>query len=177
MVWFARVGLAVTVLGIACGLFAFGTTLQEYDPPVVKWWPRFVNAFRRLSIRIGNLLVGPRPQVFRPTGIPSEERVGKPTIRLGDIEVPDDIPLAEQIRLLLRRVEHVENVARTDRQQAQKRDESLRADLAAAVDRLDAADARIEGDARRMSLGSARLQMWGLLLVGIGTIAMTVPAL
>jgi hypothetical protein len=142
MEWFARVGLVVTILGIVCGLFAYGTTLQEYDPPVVKSWPRFMNAFRRLSIRIGTLLAGPRPQVIRPAGIASEAGFGKPTLRVGDIEVPDNIPLAEQVRLLVRRIEHLEAVVGTDRQQAQKLHETLRAELVAHVERLEAGNAR-----------------------------------
>lgn len=49
--------------------------------------------------------------------------------------------------------------------------------VAERIDDLQASDEQVRAEARALSLGTVRLQMLGLGLVGLGTVLMAVPSL
>lgn len=95
------------------------------------------------------------------------------------LPIPEDAPVEEQLRLLVRRIttieeEVVEDRRRLDNDLRRVRDETskVKADLNAEVQRVDrSVDTRIAS----LATSSVRLQIVGLLMVGVGSILTAAP--
>lgn len=91
--------------------------------------------------------------------------------------IPADTPAEEKIRLLVRRVELVEAQATADRTRHNEQIGQLRSDLSAQGAQLRQADEALRLMAKDIAAGTARLQIVGLILVGLGTAVMALPTL
>jgi hypothetical protein len=80
-------------------------------------------------------------------------------------EIDTDLPVEEQVRLLIYRVKNIENQASSDRSRFTK------------AAQLRAADGDIRDLARSIAVSTVKLQLWGLILVGSGTVLMAAPTL
>jgi hypothetical protein len=171
-------GLIVTLIGIACGMLALGRTWTEHAPgqPLVP-------VTKPLAVargKAGRLLSRRRP----------EEMVSKKDSDLltgGIVEASGSLGLKmlpkkgattdELVDLLMRRVDRIEAIAEADRSAAHAEAAELRSDLEAVTNRLDAETRQLEAATRSLAVGTVRLQLAGLILVGIGTALMAVPSL
>jgi len=82
-----------------------------------------------------------------------------------------------QIKLLVERIADAEEATRRESERHSKELQDVRAEVDAHTERLARADEDIKQLALALSLGTARLQITGLVLVGIGTLFMAVPTL
>lgn len=174
------VGLAITVAGIVCAVVAYVQTLHEHDPgrPFWPWWTRkrravigfVVRAWRWLWNRPANQVV------MAGAAFGGTAAMGTVTVVATGPEVPPELRVEEQVRLLVARVEAAERQAEADRNRANEAVQAVRSDVAAQGQRLDEADRRIDAKATSIAIGTARLQILGLVLVGFGTVLMAVPA-
>jgi hypothetical protein len=173
-------GLAITLAGIFCGVVAFLATLKAHDPdPLLRWWPRGVEYVRRVAVKISGWFGATTPTryIYVTEGIQANDEFGVAAVLRSGLPVPPDLPLEEQIRLLVERIEDVEEAAKIDREHRAEELHALRVDLTGRADRLQESDNRILHDARDMVLGTIRLQVLGLGLVGVGTALMALPVL
>jgi hypothetical protein len=83
----------------------------------------------------------------------------------------------ELVDHLLRRVDRIEMVADEDRAATRTEATALRADMAAVTVRLNAETQQLEVLTRSLAIDTIRLQLFGLILVGVGTALMAVPSL
>lgn len=92
-------------------------------------------------------------------------------------EIDTDLPIEEQMRLLVHRVSSIENQASSDRKRFAKDIEAVTARVDGHAAELRAADEGIRDLARSVAVSTVKLQLWGLLLVGAGTALMAAPTL
>jgi hypothetical protein len=174
------IGLVFALAGILCGVVAFLATLKAHDPdPLLRWWPRAVEHVRRAAVKISGWfgVTPPTRYIHVTDGIHANDEFGVGTVLRSGLPVPSDLPVEQQIRLLVQRIEDAEDAAKIDRERHAEELHALRADLTGRTDRLQESNNRILRDARDMVLGTIRLQILGLGLVGVGTALMTLPVL
>jgi hypothetical protein len=97
-------------------------------------------------------------------------------IRSG-LPVPADVPVEEQIRIFVRRIEHVEAEAAKDRMQHCEEISRLQSGHSAQAACLGKADDDLKFMATDIAVGVVRLQIAGLMLVGAGTVIMALATL
>lgn len=170
-VWFIIAGLVFTVVGIVCSIAALVRDLREYGPRPT--WP--------LAARFGGWLLRPfrrRRVGLRSTNQPATARVvGSGSLTVGPAVAGADATVEEQLALLTKRVEQVEERAEAERQRLTKIADALRGELYETNQRLGAATRRLEDLAHSVAVGTAKLQLWGILAVAVGTLLMAVPSL
>lgn len=83
----------------------------------------------------------------------------------------------ELIAHLLKRVERVEVIADEDRAAASADTSKVRAELTSVSKRADEEALRLEALTKSVAVGTVRLQLVGLILIGFGTALMSVPSL
>jgi hypothetical protein len=81
------------------------------------------------------------------------------------------------VRLLVHCVRNIENQASSDRVRFVKGLDEVTAQVDGHAEELRAADEGIRDLARSIAVSTVKLQLWGLLLVGGGTVLMAVPTL
>lgn len=118
--------------------------MHEYDPrPLWGWWERRRLNARQVWCAIRNASPWPySKQVIGMQRIPPRRGagVGSPTIYRSGPPVLEDLPLDEQVRLIVERLGVIEESAGTDRARIDKVEGRLRAQITAEVARLDATD-------------------------------------
>jgi hypothetical protein len=132
-------GLAITLAGIFCGVVAFLATLKAHDPdPLLRWWPRGVEYVRRVAVKISGWFGATTPTryIYVTEGIQANDEFGVAAVLRSGLPVPPDLPLEEQIRLLVERIEDVEEAAKIDREHRAEELHALRVDLTGRADRL-----------------------------------------
>jgi hypothetical protein len=171
------VGLFVTLVGVGCGVIAYRRTWTEHGSgplwPVVHrggtllrhWMMRLLPFRRRRGVT-----------VQAGAALSAEAAMSVRAIKSG-LLVPDDAPLDQQIRLLVRRIEHVEYEAAEDRKQHKTDIKAVRADMSNLAMRLRQADRDLEALAKSVAASTVRLQVVGLILVGSGTSLMALPTI
>jgi hypothetical protein len=102
---------------------------------------------------------------------------GTVTLTVSGPEIDTDLPVEEQVRLLVRRVRNIENQAASDRARFSKGLDETAARVDSHAAQLRAADEGIRDLARSIAVSTVKLQLGGLFLVGGGTVLMAVPTL
>lgn len=98
---------------------------------------------------------------------------------MGDVRWTGDsggCALEKQVMLLVQRVNNIEKAARDDRGRHNQDVKAVHDEINKLGERLDQADRDVERLAKDAVVGTARLQLSGLLLVGMGTVLMAIPA-
>jgi hypothetical protein len=173
-VWAAIVtgiGLLFAIGGVACGVIGFARTIHDYDTePVWIWGGRQVQNARRALGR-------PQPREHVKTGAGVATGTGSAFNVTAQADHPADTPLDVLVGILTRRVDAAVAQATIDRDRTEQATAGLMADLDAHAQRLDSADLELEKLAKSTVVSSARLQLWGLILVGAGTGMMAIPTI
>jgi len=91
--------------------------------------------------------------------------------------VPSDVSLDEQIYLLMRRIETIESKADHDRVEQAEKSRALNEMIDSLERRTHVADEELQEIARAIAVGTIGLQLWGLFLVGVGTMLMALPSI
>jgi hypothetical protein len=169
------IGLLAVLAGIGCGVTAYSRTHAEHaDVPL---WPalyRAGQAIRRVWVRY----VLRRPDVMvSVSGAASAAVVSSATVVVSGPEIDTDLPVEEQVRFLIHRVKNIENQVSSDRSRFAKGLDQVKARVDDQTAQLRAADGDIRELARSIAVSTVKLQLWGLILVGGGTVLMAVPTL
>lgn len=170
-------GLLVTLLGIACGGVALRRTWTEHGtgsllPDARAAGQRAVNLAGRVLPRLRRRQVASSDALLV---LASElSATGTATVRVSPRE---GATADELIAHLFRRVERLENVSDEDRAAANAVSEDLRKELTAVAERVSDESLRLETLTKSVAVGTVRLQLVGLILVGIGTALMSIPSL
>jgi hypothetical protein len=176
-VFLTSLGLMLVVSGVCCGFAAYRRTLAKYDGrPVWPW-----------ASQKGIQVIAGARRVFRRRPRVSRAVTGTVSVGLGataatrgirsGLPVPTDVPMEEQIRILVRRIEHVEAEAAKDRMQHCEEISRLQSGHSAQAAHLGKADDDLKFMATDIAVGVVRLQITGLMLVGVGTVIMALPTL
>jgi hypothetical protein len=171
------VGLLAVLAGIGCGAMAYSRTYAEHA--AVPLWPelhRARQAIRRLWVRVRS--------VFRRPGVTvsvnataSAALADSVTVVVSGPEIDIDLPVEKQVRLIIHRMNIIENQALIDRSRFAEGLDQLKARVDDQTAQLRAADGDIRELARSIAVSTVKLQIWGLILVGGGTVLMAVPRL
>jgi hypothetical protein len=169
------IGLLAVLAGIGCGVTAYSRTHAEHaDVPL---WPalyRAGQAIRRVWVRY----VLRRPGVtVSVSGAASAAVVSSATVVVSGPEIDTDLPVEEQVRFLIHHVKNIENQVSSDRSRFAKGLDQVKARVDDQTAQLRAADGDIRELARSIAVSTVKLQLWGLILVGGGTVLMAVPTL
>lgn len=176
---FTILGLLFILAGIGCGVRAYRNTLAEHDPnPLWPWASQQVARVRGVVVRITRW-IRPRQSnvVYAKAGGAFGGLTAHATGYRAGLQISPDLSLEEQIRLLIGRIADAEEATRRESERHRKELQDIRAEIGAHTERLTRADEDIKQPALALSLGTARLQIAGLILVGVGTVFMAVPAL
>lgn len=168
-------GLLAVLAGIGCGATAYSRTYAEHaDVPL---WPamyRAGQAIRRVWVRY----VLRRPGVtVSVNGAASAAVTSSATVVASGPEIDTDLPVEEQVRFLIHRVKNIENQASSDRSRFARGLDQVKTRVDDQTAQLRAADGDIRELARSIAVSTVKLQLWGLILVGGGTVLMAVPTL
>lgn len=174
------IGLAVILIGIGYGVEAYQRAMREYrNEPLFSLLAQVSARVAAHARVVGRwLLRRPTPARTIPVGQAVSVSTVNPArpIKSG-LPVPDDLPVEDQIRRLVRRVEQIEHEAAEDRKWYDTQVQHLRAEMREHVGRLSASDRELGSLARSVATDTAKLQAIGLILVFIGTLITLVPAL
>lgn len=166
-------GLLLVLVGVGCGIRAYVNTVRQLDTRPV--WPWADEQLKRLReswpFRQAEQVPGLRKIDLTDHGIGSDEAFGTPTVIRADETVD------ERVARLERRLQHVEELTDEHRAQAERAAGQLAEQLIEQGRRLDGSDEQIRQLARSAAVGGVRLQLIGLIFVGIGTAIMAVPTL
>lgn len=168
------VGLVLALAGVGCGVWAYIQTVKQHDTlPVWPWAGRQIErvrewrAFKR-DVRQG---FGTAPIALAGSAIGSGEAFGALTVVRGNETVQ------ERMDRLERRLEQAEKRAVEDRALADQAHARISQQLADQGHQLDEADEQLRQLAKSVAVSTARLQLVGLILVGLGTAVMALPTL
>ncbi|GEL27136.1 hypothetical protein PSU4_60900 [Pseudonocardia sulfidoxydans NBRC 16205] len=168
------IGLALAVGGVVCGVKAFVETLHEHDPtPVFPGAARQLDRARALLQRRKRVHAAEvhmtstgQATVTVTSGGGAHLTVGKADESVDERFARLEAGLAKLAAQMI--AGRAEVQGELDR--ATKR-------IVEQGDRLDVADAGLRALAKSVAVSTARLQLWGLILVGCGTVLMAVPAI
>jgi len=96
---------------------------------------------------------------------------------VGGPDVPSDVSLHKQIHLLMRRIENIESQADHDRVYYAEQNRTLNERVDSLDRRTRVADEELKEISRAIAVGTIGLQLWGLFLVGVGTMLMALPSI
>lgn len=88
--------------------------------------------------------------------------------------IPDDEDVDVKVALLVQRVQAIEQTATLDRTRAKEADKEILSRLHAASQHAAQEAARLEDLVKHAAAGTVRIQIGGLILVGLGTLLGTV---
>jgi len=161
--------------GIICAAMAYSRTYADHAK--VPLWPalhRAKQAIRRLWVRY----VLRRPGITVSVRATASAAVADSvTVVVSSPEIDTDLPVEKQVRLLIHRINNIENQASIDRSRFAEGLDQLKARVDDQTAQLRAADGDIQELARSIAVSTVKLQLWGLILVGVGTVLMAVPTL
>src|SRR5947209_14853245 len=168
------VGLMLALAGVGCGGWAYIQTVKQHDTlPVWPWSDRQMQRVRewRPFKRDVRSTSGTATIALTGSAIGSGEAFGAVTVVRGNETVE------ERIERLELRFEQAEKRAVEDRVRADQADARISQQLADQGHRLDEADEQPRQLAKSVAVSTARLQLAGLILVGLGTAVMALPTL
>ncbi|MCT2279512.1 hypothetical protein M3G91_18005 [Micromonospora chalcea] len=169
-------GLTLTLLGSGFACVALWRDHRAYgDGPVFPWLAGAWQWLRQQSFRLLPWLR--RPATVSPQTTSVSGSVETTWAVFVGPEIPEDAPLEKQVALLVQRVNYIEKAARDDRARHNQDIGAMQDEMIKLGERLDQADRDVERLAKDAAVGTARLQLRGLLLVGVGTILMAIPTL
>lgn len=170
-------GLLLTLVGIGCGAVALRRTWTEHGSGSLL--PDSEIAVQRARALVGRVL----PRLRKRQVVSADNAL----VLLGEIAVRGSLTLRvlpregatadELIAHLLKRVERVEVIADEDRAAASADTSKVRAELTSVSKRADEEALRLEALTKSVAVGTVRLQLVGLILIGFGTALMSVPSL
>jgi hypothetical protein len=170
---FTLIGLAVTLAGVGCGIWALVLTWTEHGSGAL--WP--------LAGRVGRWLrTAPQRLFGRPAAVPVSGGDQGSFEEDGHVDkqwepLPADAPMDAVIGRLVERLDQLESDSSRDRARYKAGLERARAESAELGTQLGQARHDLEALTRSVAVSTARLQIIGLILVGIGTTVMALPTL
>ncbi|SCL16370.1 hypothetical protein GA0070624_1000 [Micromonospora rhizosphaerae] len=175
MLTLTLLGLALTLAGTGCACVALWRDHTQYgDGPL---WPLLARAWQWLRVQSFRLMPWRRRNAtLQAQSIGVSVSVGTAWATFVGPEIPEDAPLEKQVMLLVQRVNNIEKAARDDRGRHNQDVKAVHDEINKLGERLDQADRDVERLAKDAVVGTARLQLSGLLLVGMGTVLMAIPA-
>lgn len=164
-------GAALSLVGIVCAVVAYRGTWREHAdgplyPRFATWMSRTRRRVRRMFGRPPVTVTGVATAVAGAVTMSARGTVTGPTI-------PPDADLNSKVELLIRRVENIEREAADDRNYQASEVVALREAIDKTSSNAAQMAAEIEAKAKSMVLGSIRLQLFGLGLVGAGTVLLS----
>lgn len=171
-------GLIVTLLGIACGIAALARTWTEHASGPMLPDPKV--AGQRACALATRLLPRLRKRPVVTGGgraLASVDAIGVGDAVSVRVRPGNNATADELIEHLLRRVDRLENVTDEDRATASAETAAVRADLAFVSERVHEEALRLEALTKSVAVGTVRLQLVGLILIGVGTALMSAPSL
>jgi hypothetical protein len=164
-------GTVLSLVGIACAVVAYQGTWQEHGdgplyPRIASWLARARFRVRRIFGRSPGVVVGVGAAVAAAASASGRMTVTGPAI-------PSDADLDRKVELLIRRVENIEREAADDRSHQAREVMALREEIDKTSSNAAQMAAEIDAKAKFMVLGSIRLQLFGLGLVGAGTVLLS----
>lgn len=164
------VGLLAVLAGIGCAATAYSRTHAEHaDGPLWPTLHRAGQTIRRVLRRSG--------VTVSVSGAASTAVTSSATIVASGPEIDTDLPVEEQVRFLIHRVKNIENQASSDRSRFARDLDQVKTRVDDQTAQLRVADGDIRELARSIAVSTVKLQLWGLILVGGGTVLMAVPTL
>lgn len=166
-------GLLLALGGVACGLRAYVLTVQQHDDlPVWPWAHRQVDRLRALN---------PWRKRERPVaanlssvaGVIATASAGSGTLTVGR---PDET-LEERVERLQMRIEQVAGWMIAEAGRATEAETKLSQRIEDQHAQLSTMDDQLRELATSVAVDTARLQICGLMLVGIGTALMAIPTI
>ncbi|MGW4590651.1 hypothetical protein ACWEKJ_25305 [Amycolatopsis thermoflava] len=157
--YFAWLGLLTTAAGIACSAVALYRNHQRYGsghlyPSLQRAWSVVRSTFRK-------------PPITEVHAATATAVVTLTATAHGERSIAPDLPFHEQVNLLVERIREVEQRVteqhRKDIDSLSQRLQTIQAESARA-DRL------LEDLAKDVGAGTVKIQLWGLFLVGCGTV-------
>lgn len=171
-------GLVLVVAGLGYSVAAYHRANAEHgDRPL---WPRLRRAWvavRRVWVQY--VLRRPPIQGRMSATAPAATVTGSGTVTFADPQIDADLPVEEQLRLVIDRLKAVESRTSSDRAQFTTDLHEIRHEINTQVTRLRAADEETRSLVRAVAADPVTLkyQLRGLFLVGLGTVLMAIPAL
>lgn len=166
--------VVMVVVGIGFGWTAYTRTHAEHAG--VPLWPRLHSAWQTTKNYARRWLLPRRDVRFVDlAGVSAAAGAAHGRLLASGPAVPEHLPIEQQVRLLLRRVERIEDQAASDRAQHQVDIAQVVTSIEAQASQLRLADEEIRDLARSVAVSTVKLQLWGLLLIGGGTVVMTMP--
>jgi cysteine synthase len=167
-------GLLLALAGVGCGIAAYVASVRQHDTmPVWPWASRMItHARQRLTfkrdVRAGS---GTATISLAGSAIGSGEAFGTLSVARSNETVD------ERIGRLEARVQLVEERAGAEQARAEKAERLLEEQMNRQGRLMEEADEQLRELAKAVAIGSARLQLVGLILVGVGTMLMAVPTI
>ncbi len=168
------IGLLLALAGVGCGVWAYVDTVRKHDTlPVWPWADRQVRRVRawqpfRRNIRAGSGTTG---VALAGSAVAVVSGTGSLTV------IKADESLDERVARLELRLEQAEKQVMEYRTQGERAEARLLETVTDQGQRLDAADEQLHKLTKSVAVSSARLQLIGLILVGLGTMLMAVPTI
>lgn len=170
-------GLLLTLVGIGCGVCALRRTwLEHAEDSFLPDAALLRGHVRDLAGRIFPRL-RERKIVSGDVGLVSTSEIGVAGALTVAVTPREGASADELIAHLLRRMERAERVADNDRAAAAAETAHVRADLTSVARRVDEEALRLETLTKSVAVGTVQLQIVGLILIGAGTVLMSVPSL
>jgi hypothetical protein len=165
-------GSALSLIGTAMAGWALLADWREHagGAPLIRWWPRAVKKLKYLLRRrrmSATVMGGAVDAVIMADGVVAELRPG----------IPDGASVEDQLRVIQMQFRHLEEKIDRDRREAERQGEAMTAELTRVADESRKAAQELRESLRSAVTGRLRTELWGLVLVGLGTIAAAVPAL
>jgi hypothetical protein len=172
-------GLMLNLAGITCAGVALRKTWKvgEGKSDQGPMFPRLRDRRRRVSLWVWQRLGRRRDATVSPGGIHASAVVGQATVTATSGPINAGDPLDVQIKVLDHRIGIVERSVADERTERGREVRHLRRDTRRHFERLESEDAELREFARRLTLGTVRLQMIGVLLLGAGTVVGLIPVL
>jgi len=164
-------GTALSLVGIACAVVAYRGTWQEHAdgplyPQIAAWLANIRLCVRRIFGRSPRVVAVAGAAVAAVASASGRMTVTGPAI-------PSDADLDRKVELLIRRVENIEREAADDRGHHAREVAALRETIDKTSSNAAQMAVGIEAKAKSMVLGSIRLQLFGLGLIGAGTVLLS----
>ncbi|WP_300014942.1 hypothetical protein [Pseudonocardia sp.] len=166
--------MLLAVVGVGCGVAAYVGSVRQFDTmPVWPWASAQIKILRerltfKRDMRTGR---GTAKLVITATGIGSAEAFGVGSVFNSDESIDERMARVET------RLQLLEERGGAEQARAEKAERLLEEQLAKQGRRLEEADEQLRALAKAVAVSSARLQLVGLILVGIGTMLMAVPTI
>jgi hypothetical protein len=167
-------GLLLALGGVGCGVWAYIDTVREHDDlPVWPWAHRQWLAVRARNPFRRRRTVEASVNMVAMSGVAAAAGAAFGALTV----VSGDETLQQRVDRLMGRLELLASRVVTDRSEVEVSLSRLGERVTEQGGRLTEADEQIRALAKSVAVSSARLQLVGLILVGLGTALMAIPAI